>query len=107
MGQGEGGPFVFSQVQLLGLNRWHPLVARGRAADAAVAGQGPGDLLTRAILCPDRSKGRGLHCYPQRGSHLGCHQGCLGDIPRRGQSEGGLPDVGKESPPLIAVGRLF
>ena len=107
VGPGEGGPFVFSQVQLLGLNRWHPLVARGRAADAAVAGQGPGDLLTRAILCPDRSKGWGLHCYPQQGSHLGCHQGYLGDIPRRGRSEEGLPDVGKESPPLIAVGRLF
>lgn len=69
----------------------------------AVAGQGPGALLTRAILCPDRSKGRGLHCYPQRGSHLGCHQGCLGDIPRRGQCEEGLPDVGRENPPLIAV----
>lgn len=27
VGQGKGGPFVFSQVQLLGLNRWHPLAA--------------------------------------------------------------------------------
>lgn len=74
----------------------------------AVAGQGQGALLTRAILCPDRNRRRGLRCYLHGGSHLGCHQGCLGDIPRRGGGcQEGLPDVGRENPPLTEAGELF
>lgn len=86
MGRGKGGLFVFSQVQLLGLNRWHPLAARGQGGRCGRGWAGARGLADRAIasFCPDRSKGRGLHCYPQWGSHLGCHQGCLGDISRRG-----------------------
>lgn len=32
--QGGGEPFVFSQVQLLHLNRWHPIGSEGRVPDA-------------------------------------------------------------------------
>lgn len=35
---GGGEPFVVSQVQLLGLNRGHPLAAGGRAPEAAAGG---------------------------------------------------------------------
>lgn len=71
-----------------------------------VAGQGA--LLTRTILCPDRSRRRVLRCYPHQGSHRGCHQGCLGDIPRRWGGHGeGLPDVGRQKSRDINTGYCF
>lgn len=80
------------------------MAARGRAADAAVAGQGQGALLTRAILCPDRAGGGGFTVTSTRAAIWDATKGAWVPLPGGGGCEEGLPDVGRESPPLRAEG---
>lgn len=99
---GSGEPFVLSQVQLLGLNRWHPI-------GGPRSGAGAGSFADACHSLPRQEREEGVHCcYLHQGSHLGCHQGCLGDIPRRWGIRGGASRCWeRESPSDTSKGYCF
>lgn len=103
---GGGEPFVFSQVQLLGLNRWHPIGGpRSGTRCSRWLRAGAGSFADACHSLPRQKQEEGVHrCYLHRGSHLGCYRECPGDIPGRWGDKKGLPDVGRDKPPLMPTG---
>lgn len=85
---GGGEPFVFSQVQLLGLNRWHPIGGpRSGTRCSRWLRAGAGSFADACHSLPRQKQEEGMHrCY----LHQGSHQECLGDIPRRWGTQGGV-----------------
>lgn len=78
------------------------MVARGRAPDAAGGcEQGQGALLTRAILCPDRSRRR--VCIAATYTRVAIKSAWV-TFPEGGGHKEGFPDVGRDKPPLIPTG---
>lgn len=82
------------------------MVARGRAPDAAGGrAQGQGALLTRAIPCPDRSRRRVCIAATYTGAAIwDAIKSAWVTFPEGGGSKEGLPDVGRDKPPLILTG---